>query len=487
MLHSQGDGPERPVATDRPTAPSSTAVLLVLVVGTFLAPLDSSIVTIALPAISAQFGIQPALVSWVATAYLLTSASLLLGMGRLGDVWGLRRLYVWGLLIFGAGSLACALSGSIAALIGSRVIQAVGASMLFAAGPALVTRTFPPEKRGWALGYIALAVSAGLTVGPALGGVLLAQFGWPSLFLINVPLSAGVALLAWRLLPNEERAGEDFDFPGAILAGLSLFSLLAALTLTESEPLFSVEVMMGLALSVAALFGFIAVERRSRHPMVELRLFSSRPFSFGLAAAALNYLALFSVTFNMPFYLLRVRGMGPREAGIVLTTVPLLMAAFAPLAGRLSDRHGSRALAAGGSLALAVGIGMLSFVGTASPLVPILAALGLCGAGMAFFQTPNTAAVLRATPRSHIGVGSALVAQARNVGMAIGVALTAAIVTSYLAAELSGGAGALPPAEASAFVAGIAAAFRVTALLALAAALLSWRSESAVESRRAKP
>jgi hypothetical protein len=153
MLHSQPRQAAREQLPPEHGARSANAVLLVLVVGTFLAPLDSSIVNIGLPSISAEFGIQPALVSWVATAYLLTSASLLLAMGRFGDVWGLRRLYVWGLLIFGAGSLACAMSGSIGMLIGSRVLQAVGASMLFAAGPALVTRTFPPERRGWALGY----------------------------------------------------------------------------------------------------------------------------------------------------------------------------------------------------------------------------------------------------------------------------------------------------------------------------------------------
>jgi EmrB/QacA subfamily drug resistance transporter len=487
MLHSPPHqaAPERPQGALK--SPSANTVLLVLVVGTFLAPLDSSIVTIALPAISAEFGVQPALVSWVATAYLLTTASLLLGMGRLGDVWGLRRLYVWGLLIFGAGSLACALSGSIGALIASRVLQAVGASMLFAAGPALVTRTFPPERRGWALGYIALAVSAGLTVGPALGGVLLEKFGWPSLFLINVPLSVGVALLAWRLLPNEESVGEAFDLPGAFLAGLSLFALLVSLTLTESNSLVSIDVLMGFAVCIASLVGFLYVERRSPHPMVDLRLFSSRAFSFGLSAAALNYLALFSVTFNMPFYLLRVRGMDPRSAGIVLTTVPLLMAAFAPFAGRLSDRYGSRGLAAAGSAAIALGIGALSFVSVTTSLVPIVAALGVIGAGMAFFQTPNTAAVLRATPRSHIGTGSAFVAEARNVGMSIGIALTAAIVTSYLGGPLSGGAAGLPASEAARFVEGITAAYRVTALLALSAALMSWRTERSVEGGRGKP
>ena len=479
--------PEAPTCVEPQVRPR--AVLAVLVVGTFLAPLDSSIVNIALPAISQQFGAQPAAVRWVATAYLVTSAALLLSMGRVGDLWGLRKLYVWGLLVFGGGSLACAFADGLPVLVGARVFQAVGASMLFAAGPALVAKTFPPNRRGWALGFISLAVSAGLTVGPSLGGILLGSFGWPSLFLINVPLSVIVAAIAWRLLPDECSRREPFDLGGAVLAGLSLLALLLALTQTESRALLSLPVAGGVAVSVALFAAFIAVERRHPHPMVDLALFKVPRFSYGIAAATLAYMALFSVTFNMPFYLLRVRGLDPSAAGLLLTATPLSMALFAPLAGRLSDRQGSRGLATGGLVALAVGLAGLSFVQGDTPLLLIPFGLTFLGSGMAFFQTPNTSSVLGATPRSHSGVGSAMIAEARNVGMAVGIAVTAAIVTAFLAGPLSGGVAGLPQSQADAFVRGMSAAMRFAAVVALIGAGLSWvKNEApAVEAPRATP
>ncbi len=466
------------------------SVLTVLVIGTFLAPLDSSIVNIALPSIASDFGVGLSTVSWITSAYLLTTAALLLSMGRLGDVWGLRRLYVAGLLIFGAGSLACAMSGSIEILILSRVVQAVGASMMFAAGPALVTRAFPSNRRGWALGYISLAVSAGLTTGPALGGFLVGQFGWPSIFLINVPLTIGVAALSWRLLPHECTDGEVFDVPGAIMTAVSLLLFLWGLSSAEAYGFLSVQVILPVALSFAVVGVFIWWERRAAHPVVDLRLFDSPGFSAGVAAATLAYLALFAVTFTMPFWLLRVAGVDSHVAGLLLMTTPITMAVFAPVAGRASDRMGSRGLATVGITVLSAGLLWLSFLGTGGSLLFAGVGLLLVGAGMAVFQTPNTSAILRATPRERAGVGSAFVAEARNVGMAVGVALTAAIVGVALGGEgLPGGTGPVSADVASQFSAGMSMALRVASAVSLGAAALSWygRGIDTVEAHPAKP
>ncbi len=476
--------------TCSPSEQKPTAVLIVLVIGTFLAPLDSSIVTIALPAMAAEFRESLSAVSWVTTAYLLTSASLLLPMGRLGDVWGLRRLYVWGLLVFGLGSLVCALSGSIEALVASRVLQAVGASMLFAAGPALVSRTFPANRRGWALGYISLAVSAGLTIGPALGGFLVGSFGWPSIFLINVPLTVIVAGIAWRLLPDECRIAEQFDIPGAVLAAGALASLLLGLSGFERAGALSVEVIGPMAASVILGLAFVRWEGRAPNPMVDLRLFRIGAFSAGIGAATLAYMSLFAVTFTMPFYLVRVQGLDPRLAGVMLTVTPLAMAVLAPVAGRTSDRRGSRTIATVGVLVLAAGLLGGSFLAPDSVVWAVVPVLAVVGAGMSLFQTPNTAGVLRATPPARVGVGSAFTAEARNVGMAVGIALTAAIVGASVGGEgLPGGSGAVPMAVAQTFSAGMATALRVGAAIALCAAALSWfgRESDSVEGGRPNP
>lgn len=466
------------------------AVLIVLMVGTFMAPLDASIVNIGLPAIASQFGVGLSAVGWVTSVYLLTSASLLLSMGRLGDVWGLRSLYAWGLVVFGVGSLACALAPSLPLLLAARAGQAIGAAMLFAAGPALVTRTFPPNRRGWALGYIALAVSAGLTVGPALGGLLVGTFGWPSIFLINVPLTLVVAVLAWRLLPEECPEGERFDVLGGVLGGGALLLLLLGLGAVESQGVVSIPVIAPVVASVAAGFAFVGWERRAPHPMVDLRLFADREFSVGVAAATMAYLSLFAVTFNMPFYLLRVEGFDARVAGLVLTTTPIAMAALAPVAGRISDRSGSRTLTVVGLSVLALGLLVLSYAGPAAPPLHPVFGLLVVGSGMALFQTPNTAAVLRATPRSSAGVGSAFVAEARNVGMAIGVATTAAIVGLAVGpGGLPQGSGPVPAEVALAFTSGMSTSLRTAAVISAFAALLSWfgHAPAAVEPQHGKP
>lgn len=465
-------------------------VLVVLAVGTVMAPLDASIVQIALPAIAGEFGARLASAGWVTTAYLLTAAALLLPMGRVGDIWGLKRLYITGLVVFALASIGCAAAGSLASLVLSRTVQATGAAMLFAAGPALVTRTFPPDRRGWALGYVSLAVAAGLSAGPALGGVLVGSFGWPSIFLVNVPLSIGAAAAAVRLLPRECPDRRGFDLLGAVLAAATLLLVLVGLSRADESGVTSSPVLGPLAMAAATGAGFVLWERRARDPLVELSIFSDREFSTGVFAATLSYLALFSVTFTMPFYLLRIHGFDPRFAGSLLTVTPLAMAALAPLAGRLSDRHGSRTLATLGVGVLALGLAAASLLTPSTPPGLVACALAVVGSGMAVFQTPNTAAILRAAPQDRVGVGSAFVAVARNVGMSLGAAIAATIVSAALGGRpLPAERAPLPPEVSQAFMHGMASALRVGATAALLAAVLSWfgRAPGEVVGRERSP
>jgi EmrB/QacA subfamily drug resistance transporter len=452
--------------------------------GTFLAPLDSSIVNIALPAIAEEFGAGLTQVSWVATAYLLANASLVLTMGRLGDMRGLKAVYIAGFAVFGAGSLACALAWSLPALIASRVLQAAGAAMMFATGPALVTRTFSSDRRGWALGWLSLSVSAGLMMGPVLGGILLSAFGWRSVFLINLPLAAAVIVAARRMLPQDCPTSEPFDLLGALTVGGALLSLLLGMSWIEADGLAAPNVLGAFAFAVLLGALFVVVERRVEHPMVDLSLFESRRFAAGVAAPVLAYMALFAVTFTLPFYLLSVRGLEPAVAGLVLTAIPAAMALLAPVAGRLSDRVGSRGLATAGLLWTAATLFVISRLELSTPLIVVAAALFSVGSGISFFMTPNSAAVLRATPRHRVGVGSALIGEARSVGMALGIGLTAAIIASGLGdSGLMDSTGVLGGADAQIFVEAMRPALVTAAVLTLLAATVSWlRGPDAVES-----
>jgi MFS family permease len=208
--------------------------------------------------------------------------------------------------------------------------------------------------------------------------------------------------------------------------------------------------------------------------MVDLRLFRHPVFSAGLGAATLAYLAMFVLIFALPFYLMRVMGLDTRVAGLLLTTTPLAMAVFAPVAGKMADRLGHYGLSTAGLLAMTAGLVAASFFTPHTSFIAIILTLGLIGSGMATFQTPNTAAVLAATPHARAGVGSAFIAEARNIGMSIGIALTAAILVAAMGGAMPGGDGTFASAAADSFVAGMALALRVGAVLTLIAAGLSW-------------
>jgi EmrB/QacA subfamily drug resistance transporter len=451
-------------------------VLGAVMVGTFLAPLDSSIVNIALPSIARDLGVSLTMVGWVATAYLLTTGSLVLTMGRAADIWGLRRIYTLGFVVFGIGSLGSALSGAFTPLIAARVVQALGAAMMFASGPAIITVTFPRERRGWALGVVGLSVSAGLSLGPVLGGLLVGFFGWPSIFLVNVPLVAVAAIVAWRVIPDDCPSAEPFDLLGAVLGATALGGLLYGFSGLDVAPLVSARVLLPIAASVAAGWLFVATERRLEHPMLDLTLFDHWQFSAGALSALLAFVALSASIFLMPFYLTEQRALDIRLAGLALAATPLLMALLGPFFGRMSDRIGSRVLTTGGMCLVAGALLGLSFATATTPLPLVIAGLAGVGAGLSMFQAPNTSAVLSLTPRDRLGVGSAIIGNARSVGMAVGISLTAAVAGSAMSDGNAGGAE---------FAAAMALAFRAAALVAVVGAAVAWSRGKVVANRLA--
>jgi EmrB/QacA subfamily drug resistance transporter len=418
-----------------PVERSGRWVLLAVGTGTFMSALDGSVVNAILPVLRAELRTDVATIEWVVTVYLLTVSGLLLGFGRLGDVRGHKSVYVLGFGGFVASSLLCGLAPSVEALIACRALQAVGAAMLLSNSAAILTGSFPPERRGRVLGLQAMMTYLGLIVGPSLGGWLTQHLGWRSVFYMNLPVGLLALGLSLRFVPRDVPTAreEPFDWAGAGLFLTGQVALLLGLNQGHAWGWGS-PALLGLLAGAAVVLGaFLALEWRLRAPMLDLNLFRHRTFSAASTAAVLHYICIYTLVFLLPFYLLQARGLDPAQAGLLLTVQPGVMMVAAPLSGALSDRIGSRWLAMGGMAVLSGGLLLLSRLGPATPLVHVAVGLGVCGLGVALFIAPNNSALLGAAPRHRQGIASGVLATSRYVGMALGVGLAGAILTTMLA------------------------------------------------------
>lgn len=409
-------------------------VLLAVGIGTFMSALDSSVVNTVLPVVSEAFQTSVATVEWIVVIYLLVVSGLLLTFGRLGDLRGNRSVYLSGFFIFVIGSALCGAAPTAVWLIAFRGMQALGAAMLFSNSPAILTKSFPAAQRGQALGMQATMTYLGLTVGPSLGGWLTQTFSWRAVFYINVPVGILAIVLSWLFVPREhEPRAERFDFAGALLFMSGLVALMAALNKGEDWGWGSAPVIGLIAAALVLLAVFIWVELHAQSPMLDLSLFKSPVFSASTVSAVLNYIALYTVLFLLPFYLIHGRELNPAQAGLILTAQPVIMAISAPISGTLSDRIGSRLPATLGMLILAGGLLLLSRIGPQTPLGLVAGGLAVCGLGTGIFVSPNNSALMGAAPRTRQGIASGVLATARNVGMVLGIGLSGAILTSFLA------------------------------------------------------
>ena len=409
-------------------------VLIAVGTGTFMSALDTSVVNTVLPVVSRSFQTDIATVEWVVIIYLLLLSGLLPGFGRLGDLRGHKPVYISGFILFVGSSLLCALSPSVYALIGARGFQSLGAAMLSANSPAILTKTFPDTERGRALGLQATMTYLGLVAGPSLGGWLTDQFGWRSVFFINLPVGLlAMALSLWFIPKDKPKSTrEPFDWQGAGFFMVGLTSLLLALNQGHDWGWTSPAILFLFVISAVFLFYFIRLEGRTPSPMLDLTLFRSRSFSATTTAAILNYICVYSVIFLMPFYLINGRGLTPSQAGLFLTAQPIVMAIVAPISGNLSDRIGSRIPGISGMGVLAGGLFMMSRLGSTSSALMIILALSLCGLGIGVFISPNNSALLGSAPKNRQGIAAGLLATARNVGMVLGVGLSGAIFTTII-------------------------------------------------------
>ena len=425
-----------PPSTTNSAGSNKWMVLIAIGIGTFMSALDGSVVNTTLPVIRQTFSSTIAGIEWIVTIYLLVLSGLLLSFGHLGDLLGHKKVYISGFGIFIVFSALCGLAGSLPMLILFRGFQAVGAAMLQANSPAILTGSFPVRQRGQALGLQATMTYLGLTVGPSLGGWLAGELGWRSIFFINLPVGLLALILTIRFIPaghgNAQTQRFDFAGAGVFLFGLALllFGLNQGYTLGWDSWI----IRLSLLSAGILLVGFVLIEQRSKHPMLDFHLFSNYTFSISTISAVINYIGVYTIVFLMPFYLIQGLSLEPSRAGLILTAMPACMAVIAPLSGTLSDRVGTRFPAVIGMMLLTAGLALLANLSASSSVAQITGRLALAGFGIGIFISPNTSALMGSAPRDRQGIASGILATSRNFGMVLGVGVAGAIFTSRLGA-----------------------------------------------------
>jgi EmrB/QacA subfamily drug resistance transporter len=434
----------------------------------FMIMLDNTVVNVALPAIKADLGISQSELEWTVAAYALTFASLLLTGGKLGDLLGRRRIFMVGLTVFTLSSLFCGLSGGGTELIAARAVQGVGAALMMPSTLSIISATFAVRERGTAIGIWAGVSALALAIGPLLGGIITEHISWNWIFYVNVPIGVLAVLAAIFVVPESRDTSREqrLDLPGLLTSAIGLFALVFALIEAHRYGWTSALILSLFAISAVALAAFVLLELHQRIPMLDLTLFRSGTFTGANLVAILVTLAMFGIFVFFPIYMQTIRGWSPVQAGAALLPWTILIVIFAPIAGKLSDRVGSRWLMAAGMTTVAGCCLLLSTIGLHSTFWNLLPAFILGGLGMSFVMTPMSAAAMGAAPVDKAGVASGVLNTFRQVGVALGIAITGAIVVNRATAAAKDGAS--PP---EAFVHGLTFAMKVSALICFGAAI----------------
>lgn len=403
-------------------------LLLAIALGTTLAPLNSTMIAIALPDIQRGFGVSVTTTTWLVTLYLVGMAVGQPIGGRLGDLYGRRPVYLLGLVWFGIASVGCALSPNLWILVLFRLQQALAGAMSFPNGVAMVREAVPQERRGSAFGTIGLATGVAAAAGPPLGGILVHSFGWSAIFWANVPVIGAALLLGVRSLPartGERPSRPPLDVIGSALFAATLGAVIVVPTLVKlRHP--TLAIVSGV---VAAAFGlaFVWWELRTPAPVVDVRLFAGSHFAAACASIGLSNLVMYTTLLALPLYLERVRGHSVQTSGMILAALSALSALWGPLGGRWSDRSGRWLPAVTGAAAVLVGASLLAVGIRGREVAPIAIALGVMGIGIGLAGASVQTAAVESVPIGKTGSAAGIFSTSRYIGSVAGSSILAVV------------------------------------------------------------
>jgi MFS transporter, DHA2 family, multidrug resistance protein len=409
-------------------------VLASVMIGTFMAVLDATIVNVALPKLMTTFGVSVDQIEWVLNAYLLIFAVMLPSSGWVADHWGYKKVFVIGLVLFTLGSFLCSMAHDFDMLITFRVLQGAGAGFVLPVGMAIITWEFPPEKRGIALGFWSVAASASVSLGPVLGGYLIDRYDWHVVFDVNVPVGILGIFAAW-IIQREHRPapGKSFDIVGFVSLSAGLTALLLALadgnTAWNTGGWTSGFILVSFLIAFVGLGVFFATELIVEHPLIDLSLFRSFNFSMSNLIRAFFGVGMFGANFLLPIYLQNSLGYTPFQAGLVFLPVGILLGVTAPFAGMFTDRYDGRIPVALGLGLMALSMYKFSFLSLSSESAQIMFPLYLRGIGIGLLMSPLTTIAISEIPNSKMAQASGLLNVIRQIGGSLGVALFGTILT----------------------------------------------------------
>jgi EmrB/QacA subfamily drug resistance transporter len=433
--------------------------------GLFMIMLDNTVVNVALPAIQRDLGADLSELQWVVTGYALTFAALILIGGKVADAYGRRLIFVVGIAVFTAASLWCGLAGSSDELIAARVLQGVGAALMNPATLSIIAATFPSRQRGTAIGIWAGVSALALAIGPLVGGLLTEHADWSWIFFVNVPVGV-LAIAASFLFIDETRdeTHERLDIPGLATSGIGLFALTYALIEANTYGWGSTRILGSFAVAAVTLVAFVLLERHQRAPMLPLELFRNRTYTGANLVVLLVALAMFGIFFFMSLYMQNILGYSAVQTGAAFLPMTVSIILVAPIAGRTSDRIGSRGLMTAGMILVALQLVYFSQLGLDATFWNLLPAFLVGGVGMALTMTPSAAAATRSVSVDKAGVGSAVLNAARQVGGSVGIAVMGAIVAHQAGGERT----------PEAFIDGFESALLVAAAIAAVGAVVAF-------------
>ena len=409
--------------------PNKKIVLLITTLGAFIVPFMVSSINVALPSISKEFAMNTVLLNWVVLSFMLSIAVFILPFGRVADIFGRKRLLLYGMSGYTIASILCGISFDTGMLIASRVLQGISGAIISVTIISMLSSVYFQGERGRALGINVAATYIGLSSGPFLGGFLTKYLGWRSIFFLVVPVGIIIIIILLNLKQDwAEAKGEEFDYKGSIIYGVSLFAVIYGFSLIRSFWGITL-ILIGFVLMI--IFGFY--ENRVKNPILNMTLIkNNKILIFSSLAALINYSATFVVGYLLSLYLQYIKGFDPQQAGLILIAQPLIQALFSPLAGRLSDRIEPQMVASLGMAVTTTGLTFFIFLTENTNVKYIIAALLIIGFGFALFSSPNTNAIMGSVAKKYYGVASGVIGSARSVGQTFSMGITSLVMVFYM-------------------------------------------------------